>query len=234
VEITTDVRQVSRAVHNVAGYLPGQSEEYLIIGAHYDHVGLGRQFSLAPAGKGIIHPGADDNASGTSGVIELARWFASQPKRRSGILFLAFAGEEIGLVGSSHYVDDPALPLDKAIAMINLDMIGRLRDNQVHVGGVQTGSSFPKIIEETNRQARLKIDSADKGGYGSSDQFSFLPNKIPVLFFFTGLHPDYHTPNDTWDRIDATSAARLVGFIGSVAERLLEAGGRPRFMKRPR
>jgi hypothetical protein len=234
VELSTDVRQQSRLVQNVAGYLPGRTGEYLIIGAHYDHVGLGEQFSMAPSRKGTIHPGADDNASGTSGVIELARWFAKQPERRRGILFLAFAGEEIGLVGSSHYVDDPVLPLDKAIAMINMDMIGRLRDNEVHVGGVGTGSSLRKTLEECNRQARLKVDSADNGGYGSSDQFSFLPKKIPVLFFFTGLHEDYHTPNDTWDGIDAASGARLVGFIGSVAEQLLEENGRPRFVKHSR
>jgi aminopeptidase YwaD len=234
VELSADVRQQSRLVQNVVAYLPGRTAEYLIVGAHYDHVGLGEQFSMAPSRKGTVHPGADDNASGTSGVIELARWFAKQPEQRRGILFLAFAGEEIGLVGSSHYVDDPVLPLNKAIAMINMDMIGRLRDEEVHVGGVATGSNFRKIIEETNRQTRLKIDSADKGGYGSSDQFSFLPREIPVLFFFTGLHADYHTPNDTWDRIDAAAGARLVGFIGSVAARLLAETGRPRFVKHSR
>ncbi len=231
VELSADVRQQSRLVQNVAGYLPGRSAEYLIIGAHYDHVGLGEQFSMAPAMKGTVHPGADDNASGTSGVIELGRWFAKQPEQRRGILFLAFAGEEIGLVGSNHYVDSPLLPLAKAIAMINMDMIGRLRDGEVYVGGAATGSDFRKVMEEVNREARLKLDTSDNDGYGSSDQFSFLPKKIPILFFFTGLHPDYHTPRDTWDKIDAPAGARLVGFIGSVAERLLEADGRPRYVK---
>jgi Zn-dependent M28 family amino/carboxypeptidase len=179
----------------------------------------------------MVHPGADDNASGTSGVIELARWFGKQPQQRRGILFLAFAGEEIGLVGSNHYVASPLLPLEKAVAMINMDMIGRLRDSEVYVGGAATGSSFQKVLEEANREAQLKLETSDNGGYGSSDQFSFLPSKIPVLFFFTGLHEDYHTPRDTWDKIDAPAGARLVVFVGSVAERLVEADGRPRYVK---
>jgi hypothetical protein len=234
VELTTDVRQESLLVNNVAGYLRGESDEYLIIGAHYDHVGLGEQFSMASSGKGSIHPGADDNASGVSGVIELARWFAGRPKLRRGILFLTFAAEEIGLLGSNHYAENPILPLGKAIAMINMDMIGRMRSEEVFVGGVNTGAGFRKLVDELNRQTRLKLESSDTGGYGSSDQFCFMPKEIPVLFFFTGLHADYHTPSDTWDKIDAESATRLVGFIGSVAERLIESRARPRFVRQSR
>ena len=234
VELSTDVRQESLLVNNVAGYLRGESDEYLIIGAHYDHVGLGEQFSMAASGKGSIHPGADDNASGVSGVIELARWFAGRPKQRRGILFLTFAAEEIGLLGSNHYVENPVLPLEKAVAMINMDMIGRMRSDEVFVGGVNTGAGFRKLIDGLNKQTRLKLESSDNGGYGSSDQFCFMPKEIPVLFFFTGLHVDYHTPSDTWDKIDAESATRLVGFIGSVAERLIEARARPRFVRQSR
>ncbi len=131
-----DVERVVKTVHNVAGYLPGETSEYTIIGAHYDHLGLGEQFSMAPSLAGTVHPGADDNASGTAGVIELARWFAGQPKQKRGILFLTFAGEELGLLGSSYYVNHPDLPLDHAVAMINLDMIGRVREGKVYVGGV--------------------------------------------------------------------------------------------------
>ena len=234
VELSTDVRQESLLVNNVAGYLRGESDEYLIIGAHYDHVGLGEQFSMAASGKGSIHPGADDNASGVSGVIELARWFAGRPKPRRGILFLTFAAEEIGLLGSNHYAENPVLPLGKAIAMINMDMIGRMRSEEVFVGGVNTGAGFRKLIDGLNKQTGLKLESSDNGGYGSSDQFCFMPKEIPVLFFFTGLHVDYHTPSDTWDKIDAGSATRLVGFIGSVAERLIEARARPRFVRQSR
>ncbi|MGH9662057.1 MAG: M28 family peptidase, partial [Bryobacteraceae bacterium] len=108
-----------KTVRNVAGYLPGHSPEHIVIGAHYDHLGLGDQFSMAPSLAGTTHPGADDNASGTAGVIELAHYFASRPKPKRGILFLAFAGEELGLLGSSHYVNHPSLPLDRVVAMIN-------------------------------------------------------------------------------------------------------------------
>jgi Zn-dependent M28 family amino/carboxypeptidase len=135
------------------------------------------------------------------------------------------------LLGSNFYVDHPALPLGKAIAMINMDMIGRLRSGQLFIGGVATGSTFKKIVDEANRPARFEIESADHGGYGSSDQYSFTPKQIPFMFFFTGLHPDYHTPSDTWDKIDAGSTARLVDFIAAVAQRLVDSPQRPRFVK---
>jgi len=122
-----------KTAHNVAGYLPGTTDEYVAIGAHYDHLGLGEQYSLAPSLAGTVHPGADDNASGTAGVIELARWFSTQPKQKRGILFLTFAGEELGLLGSSYYVNHPTFPLDKDVAMINMDMIGRVREGKVFI-----------------------------------------------------------------------------------------------------
>ena len=128
VDANLDVERVVKTVHNVAGYLPGTTDEYVAIGAHYDHLGLGEQFSLAPSLAGTIHPGADDNASGTAGVIELARWFSTQPKQKRGILFLTFAGEELGLLGSSYFVNHPMLPLDKDVTMINMDMIGRTKN----------------------------------------------------------------------------------------------------------
>ncbi|HSW51221.1 MAG TPA: M28 family peptidase, partial [Bryobacteraceae bacterium] len=163
VELTADVRQQTRTVSNVAAYLPGKTDEYLVLGAHYDHVGQGDQFSMAPSRRGTTHNGADDNASGTSGLVELARWFSSQPQPRRGILFLAFAGEEIGLVGSNHYVANPLLPLEKAIAMINMDMIGRLRDNTVYIGGVDSGSSCRNALKEANRGPRFHLEMSDNG-----------------------------------------------------------------------
>jgi Zn-dependent M28 family amino/carboxypeptidase len=234
IEISVDLLRETRGVSNVVGYLPGESDEYVIIGAHYDHVGLGEQFSLEPSKKGTVHPGADDNASGTAGVIELARWFAKQPRHRRGILFIAFAGEEFGLLGSNHYVETPELPLEKAVAMINLDMIGRLRDSKLSIGGAASGSNFKAVIEGVNEDARFSIDDADADGYGSSDQFSFMPRLIPTLFFFTGLHPDYHRPSDTWDKIDAAGGVRVVDFVGQIAGRLLDAPERPQFLTRSR
>ena len=147
VDMNTDVQHTSRDVSNVVGYVPGATDEYVIIGAHYDHLGLGEQYSLAPEKVGTIHPGADDNASGARAVLALARYFASHPKPARGILFIAFAGEELGLLGSTHYVNHPSLPLNRAALMINMDMIGRIRDRKVMVGGAPEGSPFRRILE---------------------------------------------------------------------------------------
>jgi Peptidase family M28/PDZ domain len=214
----------------VAGYLPGLTDEYIVIGAHYDHLGLGEQFSMAPSLAGTIHPGADDNASGTAGVIELARWFSTQPKQKRGILFLTFAGEELGLLGSSYFVNHPALPLDRDVAMINMDMIGRVRDGKIFIGGVGTGSTLKKLLEEITPKYGLHIDYSE-AGYGSSDHTSFTTKQVPVLFFFSGLHADYHKPSDTWDKIDAPDAAKLLQMIAEVSEDLRESPDRPLFVR---
>jgi len=221
---------VVKTVHNVAGYLPGKCSEYVVIGAHYDHLGLGEQYSLAPSLAGTVHPGADDNASGTAGVIELARWFSTQPKQKRGILFLSFAGEELGLLGSSYYVNHPTFPLNKAVAMINMDMIGRMRDGKVFIGGVGTGSTLRKLLEEVTPKYGLRIDYSD-AGYGSSDHTSFTTKQVPVLFFFSGLHADYHKPSDTWDKIDAPDAAKLLQLVAEVSEDLRESSDRPLFVR---
>jgi len=230
VDANLDVERVVKTVHNVAGYLPGQTDEYLVIGAHYDHLGLGEQYSLAPSLAGTVHPGADDNASGTAGVIELARWFSSQPRQKRGILFLTFAGEELGLLGSSFYVNHPLFPLSKEVVMINMDMIGRLRDGKVFIGGVGTGTTLKKLLEEVVPKYNLHADYSE-AGYGSSDHTSFTTKQVPVLFFFSGLHADYHKPSDTWDKIDAPDAAKLLQMIAEVSEDLREAPDRPLFVR---
>src|ERR1700691_4800861 len=230
VDANLDVERVVKTVHNVAGYLPGTTDEYVAIGAHYDHLGLGEQFSLAPSLAGTIHPGADDNASGTAGVIELARWFSTQPKQKRGILFLTFAGEELGLLGSSYFVNHPLLPLDKDVTMINMDMIGRVRDGKVFIGGVGTGTTLKKLLEEITPKYGLHIDYSE-AGYGSSDHTSFTTKQVPVLFFFSGLHADYHKPSDTWDKIDAPAAVRLLDLVADVMDHLRDAPGRPEFVR---
>jgi aminopeptidase YwaD len=230
VDANSDVERVVKTAHNVAGYLPGLTDEYIVIGAHYDHLGLGEQFSMAPSLAGTIHPGADDNASGTAGVIELARWFSTQPKQKRGILFLTFAGEELGLLGSSYFVNHPALPLDRDVAMINMDMIGRVRDSKIFIGGVGTGSTLKKLLEEVTPKYGLHIDYSE-AGYGSSDHTSFTTKQVPVLFFFSGLHADYHKPSDTWDKIDAPDAAKLLQMIAEVSEDLRESPDRPLFVR---
>jgi aminopeptidase YwaD len=230
-DLNVDVEREIKTVHNVAGYLPGETDEYVIVGAHYDHLGLGEQYSLAPSMAGTVHPGADDNASGTAGVLELAHWFSQGAKHKRGILFLTFAGEELGLLGSSYYVDHPELPLAKAVAMINMDMIGRVRDDKVYVGGAATGTTFQGVLKEATTRHPFHTDYSETGGYGSSDHTMFTAKQVPVLFFFSGLHSDYHKPSDTWDKIDAPEAVKLLGFIGDVLDHLMDDPGRPQFVR---
>lgn len=232
VDLFADVRRQTRQVPNVAAYLPGETGEYLIVGAHYDHLGMGEQSSLAPneAGK-AVHPGADDNASGTAGLIELAHYFKSLPQRKRGVLFIAFTAEEIGLLGSAHYADNPLLPLEKAVAMINMDMIGRMKDNRIFVGGTGTGSTLQGVLDAAKAGHALTVDLTDQGGYGSSDHMSFYIKRVPVLFFFSGIHNDYHRPSDTWDKVDHEGAARVLNLIGDIGGRLLAAGGRPEYVR---
>jgi hypothetical protein len=231
VDANLDVERAVKTVHNVVAYIPGTSDEYVIVGAHYDHLGLGGQYSLAPSMTGTVHPGADDNASGTAGVLELARAYAKQPRGKRGILFLNFAGEEQGLLGSAYYADHPLLPLDKAVAMINLDMIGRMRDNKLYLGGSASGTTLKATIEKLLPQYDLKVDYSGGPSEGSSDHTSFTAHQVPALFFFSGLHGDYHKPSDTWDKIDAPAAAKLLALVSGVADSLRDAPDRPAFVK---
>ncbi|HSM87210.1 MAG TPA: M28 family peptidase [Candidatus Limnocylindrales bacterium] len=229
VSLAVNVEHTHATVNNVLAYLPGRTDEYVILGAHYDHLGRGNFDSLAPSLIGQIHPGADDNASGTAGVLELARELAPMKGRlRRGILFANFAGEELGLLGSAAWVNAPTKPLDKAIAMLNMDMIGRIRDNKIYIGGVGTGSTLKDILEKAQPNPAFKIEYSP-GGYSSSDHTSFVSKKIPVLFFFSGLHSDYHKPSDTWDKINAGAAVHLLAMVEKATEELDAAPERPVF-----
>jgi hypothetical protein len=231
VEENADVERAVKTVHNVIGYLPGSTSEYIVIGAHYDHLGLGEQFSMAPSLAGTVHPGADDNASGSAGVIELARLMGAEPKPKRGIVFMTFAGEELGLLGSSYYVNHPGLPLDKAVAMINMDMVGRIREGKVYIGGAGTGTSLREMLDQVVPKYKLNVDFSDTTGYGSSDHTSFTTKQVPVLFFFSGLHSDYHKPSDTWDKIDGAGAVTLLKMVAEVTTRLQESADRPQFVR---
>ncbi len=232
--LNVDIETTRATANNILAYLPGQTDEYVIVGAHYDHLGRGNVDSLAPSQIGQIHPGADDNASGTAGVLELARLLAPEHGQlKRGILFMNFAGEELGLMGSAAWVKNPTRPLEKAVAMINMDMIGRIKDDKVYIGGVGTGSTFKPILEQAQKEqsqegSAFKIEYC-AGGYSSSDHTSFVSKKIPVLFFFSGLHSDYHKPSDTWEKINAPSAARLLDMIRNVTVQLASAAGAPAF-----
>ena len=224
-----DIETTRAKVDNVLAWLPGQSDEYVIVGAHYDHLGRGNFDSLAPSQIGQIHPGADDNASGSAGVLELARLLAPQRGQfKRSILFMNFAGEELGLLGSAEWVKEPTRPLNKAVAMINMDMIGRIRDEKVYVGGIGTGSTFKTVMEQAEKDEPLKLEYSSSG-YASSDHTSFVTKKIPVLFFFSGLHSDYHKPSDTADKINGQSAARLLDLVDKVVVQLANAQETPAF-----
>jgi len=230
-DVEVDIERTLATVHNVVGILPGPSPEHVIIGAHYDHLGLGEHDSLAPSMAGQVHPGADDNASGSAGVVELARLFAAQRKSlRRSVIFIAFAGEEVGLLGSAHYVNHPLRPLDQAVAMINLDMIGRVRNSKLFVGGVGTGSTFKSLVEEITKKSAFQIDYS-AGGYDSSDHTSFTTKQVPVLFFFSGLHGDYHKPSDTWDKIDGPGTARVLDLVFEIAGRIEKVPERAQFVR---
>jgi len=165
-------------------------------------------------------------------VIELARWFAGQPKQKRGILFLAFAGEEMGLLGSEYWAEHPELPLKNAVAMVNMDMIGRLREGKLYVGGSATGTTFRTLLDRvTAAEPELHVDYSEGPEEESSDHASFIAKGVPSLFFFSGLHSDYHKPSDTWDKINAPGAAEVLQLAGEVVDELREAPDRPQFVK---
>jgi Peptidase family M28/PDZ domain/PA domain len=224
VHISTDVVRAHKIVKNVLAALPGSDpaleKEWVIVGAHYDHLGLGDRSSLAPSQIGQIHHGADDNASGTSGVLEIARLAAKNRKQwKRSVLFMTFAGEEIGLLGSSYFVNHPTVPLKSVMGMINMDMIGRINNDRLFVGGVGTSPSFKGWLEEFNKSTGLSLDYSDSG-YGASDHMSFNAKKIPVLFFFSGLHTDYHKPSDTYDKINSNGAIKVLSLVYEVADKM--------------
>jgi Peptidase family M28/PDZ domain/PA domain len=228
--IDVSIETTRNTVSNVLAYLPGKTDEYIVLGAHYDHLGYGHYDSLAPSQIGQIHPGADDNGSGTAGLLELARLLTPLKGRlHRGILFASFAGEELGLLGSAEWVKDPTRPLAQDVAMLNMDMIGRIRQNTVYIGGIGTGSTFQSMVGGLEKDANFTFQNS-VGGYASSDQISFVARKIPILFFFSGLHPDYHRPSDTWDKINAPDAARLLDLVAQVTLQLDAAPARPSFL----
>ena len=229
-QLDVNIENTRATVKNVLAYLPGKTDEYVILGAHYDHLGYGHYDSLAPSQIGQIHPGADDNASGTAGLVELARMLAPlKGQLPRGILFESFAGEELGLLGSAEWVKEPTRPLNKAVAMLNMDMIGRIRNDKIYIGGVGTGSSFTEELASAEKGFPFHVENSP-GGYSASDHTSFVARRIPVLFFFSGLHSDYHRPSDTWDKINAADAAKLVDLVAKVALEIDENSQRPAFI----
>jgi len=221
-----------RTVRNVVGILDGadvgRARQAVVLGAHYDHVGLGGRFSSAPERTGEIHNGADDNASGIAALIEIARSATTNRARfPRSLVFVAFAGEERGLLGSRHYVGAPATPLADTVTMLNLDMIGRSRGS-VEIGGLDSASAIRVDIDAAALIADITVRPGGPGA-GRSDDSSFIDHRIPALHFFTGFHDDYHRPGDDWDRIDAAGTARVATMVFEVAARIAARQDRPPF-----
>ena len=223
----------SLKTQNVVALLPGADpvlrNQYVIVGAHFDHLGRAADGALDPDRKNVIRRGADDNASGTAAILELARLLAATPPRRS-LVFIAFSGEELGLLGSEYFVEHSPVPLDSAISMVNFDMVGRLREDKLIVYGVATATEFPALLDSANLAATGGRSSAAHwsaplritalgDGYGPSDHSSFYARNIPVLHFFTDLHDDYHRAGDVVRKINAAGEAHVV----DVAERVIRA-----------
>jgi aminopeptidase YwaD len=264
--LTVDVVRRESPSFNVIGILPGTDpklkNEAIVIGAHYDHLGRGGAGSLAPR-EGEIHHGADDNASGTAGMLELARIFSAQKPRRT-IVFIAFSGEEEGLIGSNYYVNHPVVPLQNTVAMINMDMIGRETQKKLIVGGVGTAQEWRAMIDAKNvvptataslnvpgvGSANLAVNlpvnvnlngqpvvapaknfelTLNEDGFGPSDHSSFYAKQVPVLFFWTGTHNDYHKPSDTYEKINYEGEARILSFVASIVRDIDRSDARPKF-----
>lgn len=199
---------------NVIGILPGRDpilrNQTVLLGAHYDHLGLGGFGSLDPDSNGQVHNGADDNASGVAGLIQVAARLAASPPART-VVFIAFSGEELGLLGSAHYVKEPIYPLSGTLAMVNLDMVGRLRNGHLIVYGVRSAKEFPALLDSLNWYAGFDL-KAQGDGYGPSDQSSFYAVKKPVLHIFTDLHEDYHRTTDDWQKVNVDGLKRVADF----------------------
>jgi len=233
VALVMDISRVRKTIRNVMAALPGSDSrlrnEWVVVGAHYDHLGLGDEHSLAPSQIGQIHHGADDNASGTAGVLEVAR-LASLHKQsfKRSILFMTFAGEENGLLGSNYFVNHPTVPLSSIAGMINMDMIGRVSGNRLNVLGVGTSPDFQPWIEEFNKTLGLQINFS-ASGHDGSDHISFDGKHIPIMFFFSGLHADYHRPSDTSDKINSEGAISVLTLVAKSIERMANASTRPKY-----
>lgn len=229
IEGEVSVLEQGRTLKNVVGLLEGDGSvpnETVVIGAHYDHLGLGGWGSLAWGTDDQIHNGADDNASGTSVLLEVARRLAGGEKLRRDVLFIAFTAEEMGLVGSEHYVRDPLIPIDHTIAMLNLDMVGRLREDRLTVGGTGTAAEFDPLVERFSRKYDFRL-SKDASGYGPSDHASFYGLGVPVLHFFTGLHSDYHRPSDDFDTLNLDGMERITLMVCDSLLEIANADERP-------
>jgi hypothetical protein len=213
-----DAKHLDCHLRNVMACIPGagpHADEFIVVGAHYDHLGRGRLgHQFGPPGS--IYPGADDNASGTATVLSLASRLSHAPPPPRTIVFICFSAEEEGLIGSEYFVNHPPIPLEKIVAMVNFDMVGRLRDQTLYVGGQGTARDLDPILSAAETGDPLKLKSIGRGGLGPSDHMAFAQKHIPVLFFFSGIHADYHRPTDTFDKINYPGIDEVADFASKI------------------
>lgn len=216
VQLRIMIISATRKTQNIIGFKDNHAPFTLVFGAHYDHLGYGEDGnSMNRTGAPMIHNGADDNASGTAALIEISRLLSRQKKNSFNYLFIAFSAEELGLLGSKYFVEHPTIDLNTINYMINMDMIGRMSDSTrtITIGGYGTSPSWNDILNKTKSNFRVKLDSS---GTGPSDHTSFYRKNIPVLFFFTGLHSDYHKPTDDADKINYLAMTDIVNYTVNI------------------
>jgi len=231
-EIAFEFNVIKANVANVIGVIEGEgplANETVVIGAHYDHLGFG-PFGSRSSNPTALHPGADDNASGTAAVVELARRIASRDKKPARrMVFMGFTAEERGLFGSNHYIKEPVFPLEDTVAMINFDMIGRLREDKVIINGARSGKEFPALLDQANKNEALQLD---KGGtLMGGDHFGFYQKGIPAVHFFTGLTEDYHKPEDSFEKINVPGVVRTIDFCEQFLTEVVSLPQRAEFVK---
>lgn len=235
--VVADLVTRTLPVRNICARLraPGEIQdprETLLLGGHFDHLGFGEYGSRAGSkGKGTVHNGADDNASGTAMVMELARFLSQRREQlRRDVLFVLFTGEELGLLGSKHYVSEPIVPLAQTVAMLNFDMVGRLERGTLQIGGTGTSPVFEELLDAANKKLRIKT-RYNPGGQAPSDNAPFYEKDIPVLFFFTGLHKDYHRPKDDYKLVDRRGLAKIAELSAATCLALAALEQRPTFTR---
>ncbi len=224
IKLEVSISEKKRTGHNVIGYINNGAATTVIFGAHYDHLGYGEDHnSLYTGSTPMIHNGADDNASGTAALIELGKQMKKAKLKNNNYLFIAFSGEELGLYGSKYFTEHPTIDLSKVNYMINMDMVGRLNDSThgVTIGGYGTSPAWGQQISSSDRYFKINFDSS---GVGPSDHTSFYRKDIPVLFFFTGAHSDYHKPSDDADKINYTGELMLIKYIYNLVDDMNDKG----------
>jgi Zn-dependent M28 family amino/carboxypeptidase len=233
IKLRTDIGEKKRTGHNVIGYIDNGAATTVVLGAHYDHLGYGEDGnSMLRTGEKMVHNGADDNASGTAALIELAKMLKNSKAKNNNYLFIAFSAEELGLNGSKHFVENPTIDLKGISYMINMDMVGRLNDSTkvLTVGGYGTSPQWSSLVN-TNEIKSPFVIKVDSSGTGPSDHTSFYRKDIPVLFFFTGLHTEYHRPTDDAEKINYAGELRIIQYISSVITNAGKQGNKLVFTK---